>query len=558
MEKLEEKPWLGVWPQGVPKTLEYPEIPLFQLLKDTAARVPRKTATIFFNNPLTYAELDRQTDRMAVVLKGLGVEQGDRVALFLPNCPQFVISHFGILKAGGITVPFNPTYTEPEVQWQLQDCGAKVLIALDMVYEPVHNVRQETPLEHVILTSLTDYLPTLYGMFASVRGIQARNFPNTLRFQKVLNKARGEPPQVEIDPREDLCLLLYTGGTTGTPKGVMLTHYNQVANALQAGAFSYMANDAVVLAVLPFFHTYGMTTCMNTPVYLGATIVLLPKFGKDEVLEAIERHRPTHFPGVPTMYVALLSHTDLKKYSLKSVRYCVSGAAPLPQEVARRWQEVTGAMIVEGYGLTETSPVTHANPMDDWSKVRFGSIGIPMPDTEVRIMDVETGSKVLPTGEVGEIAIKGPQVMKGYWNREEETDEVLRDGWFYTGDIGAMDEDGYFRIVDRKKDMIDVGGHNVYPRDIEEVLFAHEGVQLAAAIGVPDEFYGEVPKAFVVLRKEHAGKVTVEELLEYCKSRLAKHKVPKFLEIRDELPTTLIGKVLRRELREERKSRVGT
>ncbi len=550
MEKLNDRPWMKSWPSGVPETLEYPEIPLFQFLKDTAARVPRKTASIFFNNPLTYAELDRQSDRMAVALRNLGVEHGDRVALFLPNCPQFVVSHFGILKAGAVTVPFNPTYKEREIKWQLEDCGARVMIALDMVYDPVHNVRRDTPLEHVVLTSIVDYLPTLYGMLASLRGIETKTFPGTMRFQKVLNKAKGEPPQVDIDPKEDLCLLLYTGGTTGRPKGVMLTHYNQVANAVQAGAFSYMDTNAVVLAVLPFFHTYGMTTCMNMPVYLGGTMILLPKFGKDAVLDAIERHRPTHFPGVPTIYVALLSHPDLKKYSLKSIKYCVSGAAPLPEDVARRWKEVTGAMIVEGYGLTETSPVTHANPMDDWSKVRFGSIGIPIPDTEARIMDIETGTKVLPIGETGEVVIRGPQVMKGYWNREEETREVLRDGWFYTGDIGLVDEDGYFQIVDRKSDMIIVGGFNVYPRDIEEVLFDNEAVELAAAIGVPDEFRGEVPKVFVVLRKEYKGRVTEEELLSYCKDRLAKHKVPKYLEIRDELPTTLVGKVLRRELRE--------
>ncbi len=549
-EKLEDNPWLKFWPQGVPTSLEYPEIPLQQLLKDTAARLPRKTATIFFNSPLTYQEIDALSDKMAVALRNLGVEHGDRVALFLPNCPQFVISHFGILKAGGVTVPFNPTYTEPEIEWQLQDCGAKLMIALDMVYEPVHTVRAVTPLEQVVLTSMVDYLPTLYGMFARTRGIEPRRFPDTLRFQKVLHKAKGDPPEVDINPKEDLALLLYTGGTTGTPKGVMLTHHNQVANALQAGAISYMVGDAVVLAVLPFFHTYGMTVCMNTPFYLGATVVLLPKFGKDEVLEAIERHRPTHFPGVPTIYVALLSHPDLKKYSLKSVRYCVSGAAPLPQEVARRWQAATGAMIVEGYGLTETSPVTHANPLDDWGKVRFGSIGIPVPDTECRIVDLETGED-LPVGEVGELAIRGPQVMKGYWNRPEDTAQALRGGWFYTGDIATMDEDGYFHIVDRKKDMIIVGGYNVYPRDVEEVLFNHEAVELAAVIGVPDEFHGEVPQAYVTLHKAYEGKVTEGELLAYCEERLAKHKIPRSITFREELPTTLVGKVLRRRLRED-------
>lgn len=550
MERLEEKPWFKMWPEGVARTLEYPEIPLHQVLRDTAARSPRKTATIFFNNPMTYQELDLLSDKMAVVLQGLKVQKGDRVALFLPNCPQFVISHFGILKAGGITVPFNPTYKEREVKHQLEDSGAEVMIALDMVFDPVHNIRRETPLEQVILTSMVDYLPTLYGMFAAIRGIQPKNYPDTLRFQKLLSKAKGSPPAVEVDPKEDLALLLYTGGTTGTPKGVMLTHFNQVANAIQAAACSYMKSEAVVLAVLPFFHTYGMTVGMNTPVYTGSTMVLLPRFSRDETLEAIERQRPTHFPGVPPIYVALLDHPDLKKYSMKSIQYCVSGAMPLPVEVAKRWKEVTGSMIVEGFGLTETSPVTHANPMDDWSKVRFGSIGIPVVDTDCRIMDLETGEEELPIGEIGELVIRGPQVMKGYWNKPEETAQVLRDGWFYTGDIAKMDDDGYFYIVDRKKDMILVGGFNVYPRDVEEVLYEHEAVEAAAVIGVPDSFSGEVPKAFVTLRKESVGKVREDELIEFCRERLAKFKVPKYLEFRDEMPRTMVGKVLRRELRE--------
>ncbi|MCJ2520894.1 MAG: long-chain fatty acid--CoA ligase [Candidatus Thermoplasmatota archaeon] len=542
---------MKAWPEGVPNTLEYPEIPLFQILRDTAARVPQKTATIFFNKRMSYQELDALSDKMAVMLKEMGVEKGDRVALFLPNSPQFVIGHFGILKAGGVSVPFNPTYKGREVQRQLENCDARIMLALDIVYDPVHKVRKETPLEHVVLTSIVDYMPGGLRTFASLKkDIRPRSYPDTLRFKDLLNKALGEPPEVDIDPKEDVAVLLYTGGTTGTPKGVMLTHYNQVANAVQAGAFGYLGEDAVVMAVLPYFHTYGITICMHTPIHLGGSIVLLPKFGIKETLKAIQKYRPTHFPGVPTMYVALLSSPELQKYDLRSIKFCVSGAAPLPPEVARRWKEVTGAMIVEGYGLTETSPLTHANPMDDWGKVRFGSIGIPVPDTEVKVVDLETGAKELQQGEIGELLIRGPQVMKGYWNEDEETRQVLRDGWFYTGDIAKMDEDGYFSIVDRKKDMIIVGGINVYPRDIEDVLFEHEAVELAAVIGVPDEFHGETPKAFVVLTNDYKGKLTEKELLDYCIENLAKHKVPKYLEFKDELPTTLIGKVLRKELRE--------
>ncbi len=551
MAEAKNRIWVDAWPEGVPETLTYEEMPLYRLLQDTAARVPENTATIFFNREMTYGELDALSDKMAVRLQELGVQKGDRVALFLPNCPQFLIAHFGILKAGGVTVPFNPTYVEREIKAQLDDCGAKIMIALDLVYNPVHNVRADTPLERVILTSITDYMPGLLARLAFLKKAQPRQFPDTTRFPDELAAATGEIQPVEINPREDLALLLYTGGTTGVPKGVMLTHYNQVSNALQGSAISYMEDDARVLAVLPFFHTYAMTVCMNVAIHNGASIILLPQFHKKDTLKAIQKHKPTHFPGVPTLYVALLSDPNLKKYDLRSIQYCVSGAAPLPQEVAREWKETTGAMIVEGYGLTETSPITHANPMDDWAKVRFGSIGIPVPDTEAKIMDIETGTQEVPLGEIGELVIRGPQVMKGYWNKPDDTALVLRDGWFYTGDIAKMDEDGYFHIVDRKKDMIIVGGQNVYPRDIEEVLFEHEAVEQAAVIGVPDEFKGEVPKAFVTLRTEHKGKVSEQQLLDYLGKNMAKHSVPSAVEFRDELPTTLVGKVLRRELRED-------
>ncbi|MFQ5986338.1 MAG: long-chain fatty acid--CoA ligase [Thermoplasmata archaeon] len=550
MAEAKDRIWVDAWPEGVPETLEYPEMPLYQLLQDTAARVPEHPVTIFYNREMTYGELDALSDKMAVRLQQLGVKKGDRVALFLPNCPQFLISHFGILKAGGTSVPFNPTYVEREIKAQLDDCGARIMIALDLVYEPVHNIRQDSPLERVILTSITDYMPRMLARLAFLKKAQPRQFPGTTRFPHELEAAQGELQPVSIAPREDLALLLYTGGTTGTPKGVMLTHYNQVSNALQGSALSYMGDHGRVLAVIPFFHTYGMTVCMNVAIHNGASIILLPQFHKKDTFKAIQKHRPTHFPGVPTMYVALLSDPSLRKYDLRSLRYCLSGAAPLPQEVARQWEEATGAMIVEGYGLTETSPISHANPMDDWAKVRFGSIGIPIPDTEAKIMDVETGTQEVPIGEIGELVIRGPQVMKGYWNKPDETSLVLRDGWFYTGDIAKMDEDGYFHIVDRKKDMIIVGGQNVYPRDIEEVLFEHEAVEQAAVIGVPDEFKGEVPKAFVTLNEGYKGKVTDGDLLDYLAKNMAEHSLPKTLEFRDELPTTLVGKVLRRELRE--------
>lgn len=548
MAEAMEKPWFGHWPEGVPHSLEYPEVPLQQILKDAAERAPEKPAAIFFNRETSYGELDRKADQLAAYLQSRGLKRGDRVALWLPNSPQFPIALFGVLRAGGIAVPLNPTFKAMEAQRILDDCGARTLIGLDIVYEPIHTIRGETPLEEVILTSVTEYMPPLVARLAFLKKANPRSFPNTLRLPDVLASAEGEPDPVETNPKEDLATLLYTGGTTGIPKGVMLSHHNLVSNAIAGAECSSMQGEARLLAILPFFHAYGLTVALLTPMSRGATVIMLPQFHKKDTLKAIQKHRPTHFPGVPTMYVALLSDPRLPRYDLSSLEYCNSGAAPLPVEVARRWREATGSMIVEGYGLTETSPIACANPMDDLAKVRFGSIGIPFPDTDMKVVDLENGEDV-PVGEIGEVAVRGPQIMQGYWNKPEETAEVLRDGWFLTGDIGKMDEDGYFYIVDRKKDMIIVGGLNVYPRDVEEVLFEHEAVELAAVVGVPDDFYGEVPKAFVKLKE--GGAASEQELLAFCAERMQKQKVPRSVEFREELPTTMVGKVLRRELRSE-------
>lgn len=548
MAEAQEKPWFEFWPEGVPQTMEYPEIPLQQVLMDTAARLPEKAAAIFFNRATSFGEINRQSDRLAAYLQRRGLEPGERVALWLPNSPQFPIAFFGVLKAGGVVVPLNPTFKEPEAEHILKDCGARTLIGLDIVYEPIHNVRGNTPVEEVILTNVTEYMPSLLAKLAFLKKAQPRQFPATLRLPDVLASGEGGPAPVEPTPKEDTAVLLYTGGTTGVPKGVMLSHYNLVSNAVMGAECSRMNGDARVLAVLPFFHAYGLTVCLLTPYHVGGTVIMLPQFHKKDTLKAIEKHRPTHFPGVPTLYVALLSHPKIRKYDLSSIQYCVSGAAPLPVEVAHRWREATGSMIVEGYGLTETSPIASANPMDDWDKVRFGSIGIPFPDTEMKVVDLETGED-LPAGEVGEVAIRGPQIMQGYWNKPEETERVLKDGWFFTGDVGKMDEDGYFYIVDRVKDMIIVGGLNVYPRDVEETLFEHEAVELAAVVGIPDDFYGEVPKAFVKLKEGYEGAVTEQALIDFCAERMQKQKVPRAVEIREELPVTIVGKVLRKELR---------
>lgn len=547
-----EKPWYKRWPETVPKNVEIKPTPLHRLLADTAKKFPNKVAVYFFDTKLTFRDLDVLSWKFANVLRHLGARKGDRVALFLPNCPQFLICYYGALKAGCCVVPFNPRYKEHEIVFQMNDSEAEIVVALDAVYDELKKARDKTRLKHVIITHMIDYLPPLYRMFASAKGVQPRSFPNTLEMEELMGKVRAEELEVEADPIRDVATILYTGGTTGVPKGAMLTHYNLYSNVVQLVHWSNVSVDKdVVLAVLPFFHSYGMTACMNVPITVGIPAVQLPRFDVRETLEAIEKYKPTIFPGVPTIYISILNYKDLKSYNLKSIRLCVSGAAPLPEEVAKKWREVTGGMIVEGYGLTETSPVTHCNPLDDISKVKYGSIGIPISNTEAKVVDPDDWNVELKPGEIGEIAVKGPQVMIGYWKRPDETAKTLRDGWLYTGDMGFVDEDGYFHVVDRKKEMINVGGLKALPRDIEEVIYQHPAVKMAAVIGIPDPRLGEVPKAYVVLKEGHEGKVTAEGIIAFCKERLAGYKVPRQVEFRKDLPTSLVGKVLRRVLREE-------
>jgi long-chain acyl-CoA synthetase len=553
-----ERPWLRHYEQGVPTTLSYPEVPLFRFLDESSERFPERPACTFFGATLTYRTLRNLADRFAAALVQLGLRPGGKVSLHLPNCPQFLIAYYGTLKAGGVVVPFNPLYTEREIALQLKDSGAEISVVLDMLYPRVAAVLGDTSVRHIIFTGVQDYLPPLlrllYPLKARREGhwVTVPESPTVHRFKRLLERAPAQPPQVEVKP-DDVAVLLYTGGTTGTPKGAMLTHRNLVANTIQSISWFTMVREGqdTTLGVLPFFHSYGMTVVMNFSVRTGGHIVLLPRFSPDDVLKAIQRYRPAYFPGVPTMYIALLNHPRISRYNLRSIKACISGAAALPMEVQRRFEEVTGGKLVEGYGLTEASPVTHCNPIFGLRKA--GSIGIPFPDTEAKIVDVETGTRDLPPGEIGELVIRGPQVMKGYHNRPDETAAALRDGWLYTGDIARMDEDGYFYIVDRKKEMIITGGFNVYPREVEEVLYQHPAVKEAAAIGVPDPYKGEVVKAFVVLKEGETA--TAEELIEFCRQRLAPYKVPRSVEFRTELPKTLVGKILRRVLMEEERKK---
>ncbi|PEZ10455.1 long-chain fatty acid--CoA ligase [Bacillus sp. AFS018417] len=549
-----ERPWLKSYPKEIPHTISYDMQPLHVYLQQTASQYPDKKALHFLGKDITFSELNRKVRQFANYLRKLGIEKGDRVAIMLPNCPQGVIGYYGTLLAGGIVVQTNPLYTERELEYQLHDSGAKVILCLDLVFPKVSNVQSSTNIEHVIVTRIADFLPFPKNLlYPFVQKKQTNLVVNVRESENIhvwrsIERAGDEAVDVSCDPEEDIALLQYTGGTTGFPKGVMLTHKNLVSNTIMGMHWLYNCRkgEEVILGVLPFFHVYGMTAVMNLSIMQAYKMVLVPKFDIKMMLEAIKKHRVTLFPGAPTMYIALLNYPELHKYDISSISACISGSAPLPVEVQEQFESVTGGKLVEGYGLTESSPVTHGNFL--WARRVPGSIGVPWPDTDARIISLETG-EALPIGEVGEIVVKGPQVMKGYWNKPEETAAVLQDDWLYTGDVGYMDENGFFYVKDRKKDMIVASGFNVYPREVEEVLYEHEKVQEVVVLGVPDPYRGETVKAFVVIKD--GATCSEEELNEFARKYLAAYKVPKIYEFRKDLPKTTVGKILRRVLVEE-------
>lgn len=550
-----EKPWFKNWPEGVPKSLDYPKVPLHALLENSVKDFPDKPAIIFLGKKITYRELGSLVNRFATALYNLGIRKGDVVGLYLPNMPQFVIAYYGALKIGAVATGISPLFVERELEFQLSDSEAKAIVLLDALFPRFKKVWEKTKVKFAIVARLGEYMPSLKAflgkLLKKIPTAEVPRQPNVYFFKELVEKTPEQPPSVEINPEEDLAVLQYTGGTTGLPKGAMLTHMNLVSNAIGCSAWlQAKRGEDTGLSVLPFFHIYGMTVAMNFTIYAGATMVLLPRFDVVEVLKSIQKYKVTLFPGVPTMYALIVDHPEAKKYNLRSVKFCISGAAPLPPEVQKKFMEMTGAVLVEGYGLTEASPVTHCNPLDPTMKtVKIGSIGIPWPDTDAKIVDVETGTREMPVGEVGELVVKGPQVMKGYWKRPEETSEVLRNGWLYTGDLGKMDEDGYFYITDRKKDLIKYKGYSVYPRELEDILYEHPAVKLAAVVGKPDPVSGEIPKAFIVLRE--GAMATEEEIMKFVNERVAPYKAIREVEFRKELPMSLVGKVLRRVLREE-------
>ena len=551
-----ERPWFRFYPKQVPRSIDYPDITLSEALKQSARSFGDNPAIIYFGRRISYSELDEMVDRFATALQDLGVKKGDRVGVQLPNIPQFVIAFYGALRAGAVCVACSPLYKARELEHQLNDSGTEILVCMDTLYPIVQAIRQETKLRNVITTSPRDYLPPLLKTLSPLKGVKSHECPGAIDFLSIMKKYGANPKLVAVKP-DELALLQYTGGTTGVPKGAMITHRNLIANAAQCEVVLPIHRGIDInVTALPLFHIFGMTCAMNASVLTGTTMLMIPDPREPKgILSAISKHKATVFCSVPTMYIALINRPDINKYDLSTVRACLSGAAPLPVEVQKKFEQITGGRLVEGYGLTESSPVSHVNPLDDPKKNRPGSIGIPLPDTEAKIVDLETGTKELKPNEVGELVLKGPQVMQGYWNKPDETKMTLRGGWLYTGDIAKMDEDGYFFIVDRKKDMIDVSGLKVWPREVEEVLYEHPAVNEAAVVGVPDAYRGETVKAYVVLKPEYKGKVAEEDIIKFCKEKIATYKAPRLVEFRESLPKTLVGKILRRQLKEEMESK---
>ncbi|MEW6128465.1 MAG: long-chain fatty acid--CoA ligase [Acidobacteriota bacterium] len=536
------KPWLKSYDFWVPENINYSEQSVYQILGLASSMYADKKAAAFLGAEFTFAEIKRHADKLAFALHQLGVAKGDRVGIMLPNCPQYMITAFAILRLGAIVVNINPIYTPREVELVAKDSGFKAIIAFDLVAPLIAGVQKNTHIEQVIITSLLDY---------SAKPEDAPPAPDgTLAFKQLIEDAGdNQPPRVAINAREDVAVLQYTGGTTGVPKAAMLTHYNIFANVLQMHLWSrefFRPAEGRILLVLPLYHVYAFTCGMMLATWQGSMLVMIPKYDVTMVLQAIQKYQPTYFPAAPTILISLLNHPDAKKYGLDKVNRFGSGSAPLPVEVIEQFENMSGVTVYEGYGLSEASPTTHSTPT--LAKRKVGSVGLPLTGVECKIVDLETGEHEVPVGQDGELCIRGPQVMKGYWNKPEETELALRNGWLHTGDIANMDEDGFFYIVQRKKDMVIVSGFNVYPGEVEDVLFTHPAVMETAVIGVPDEYRGERVKAFVVIKP--GSNTTEEELLEHCKANLAKYKVPASIEFVESLPKSNVGKILRRALRD--------
>lgn len=558
--ELTDRPWLKAYDPDVPSTLDYEKIPLFKFLDRAAHKWPKRKAIVFKNWSITYGKLKAESEIFAANLKAAGIRKGDRVALMLPNLPQTIIAFWGVLRAGAVGVMTNPLYMETEIVHQFNDAGVRFCITLDLLWPKLSKLRDQIPVEKFFVTTIGEGLRFPLNMLYKLQQMKSGTAPSVpfdgrsvLSF-KELTKGRDRFTEPKVDA-EDTALLQYTGGTTGVAKGCILTHFNIGANVQQCHAMMHTLGKKreTFLGILPYFHIYGLTVCLAWPTSIGATLAPFPRYVPLDVLKGIQKLKPTVFPGAPSVYISLLQQKNIDKYDLKSIEVCVSGSAPMPVEYMEQFEQRSGGTsITEGYGLTEASPVTHFNPLEGVSK--NGSIGLPFPDTEAKIVDMELGGEPLLPGQRGELAIRGPQVMKGYYNRPDATADVLRNGWLYTGDIATMDEEGYFYIVDRKKDLIISGGYNIYPREIDEVLHAHPSVKEAVSVGIPHESRGEIVKAYIVV--QDGEELSRADVIAYCREKLANYKVPKKVEFRKNLPKTMVGKVLRRALREEEEAKI--
>jgi long-chain acyl-CoA synthetase len=554
-----EKPWLRYYEPDVPANIDYPASTIPEILELTSQKHPDYPAIIFKGNQMSFHELNAAVNRFGAGLQKLGVKKGDRIAVHLPNCPQYPIANLGALRVGAVVVPCNPLYQAYEMTHQLNDSGAQVIITLSSSYPVIRQVCTSTSLRTIIVAEIKSYFPPMLKLLFTLlmekkkgHRVSLKGEKDTIWFTDFLQEAPAKPEPVSVS-LEDIATLQYTGGTTGISRGAMLSHRNIMINAYQCKAW-LNSPDAQerTLSQVPLFHSYGMTTCMNLSVIIASTMIIVPDpRDTTDIIKTIDKYKPTLYPGVPAMYNAINNYPGLGRYDLTSIRACISGAAGLPVDVQEKFQKFTGSHLVEGYGLSEASPVTHANPV--FGRNCIGSIGLPFPDTDVKIVDLDDGERPLDVGEIGELCIRGPQVMQGYWKMPEETAITLRpapDGglpWLHTGDIAVMDQDGYFKIVDRKKDMIlGAGGYNVYPREIEDLLYTHPKVLEAGAVGIPSGEKGERVKVFVVLKPDVTA--TEDEIIKFCRENLAPYKVPKTVEFRDQLPKTMVGKILRREL----------
>lgn len=552
------QPWERVYPDDVDWHAPLPERALHELMEEAVGTYADRPCVDFLGKKYTYAEIGRLVDRAAKGMQALGVGKGVRVGLFLPNTPYSVITYFAVLKAGGTVVNMNPLYAERELAVQIEDSGTEMVVTLDLkvLYDKISRLFAGTRLKRLVVCRMQDILPWPKNwLFPLAKRADKASIPADDRhipFKRLIDND-GRPAAVAIDPREDVAVLQYTGGTTGIPKGAMLTHANLTANARQAALWfpGVEHGRERMLGVLPLFHVFAMSTVMNLSLEFGAEILLLPRFELEQVMKTIHKKKPTLFPAVPTIYTAIANHKEGDRYDLSSIKFCISGGAPLPVEVKAAFEKRTGCTLVEGYGLTETSPVVTVNPIK--GENRAGSIGLPMPGTTIEIVSLEDASRLLPPGERGEVCIRGPQVMKGYWNKPEETATAMAGGRLHTGDVGYMDEDGYTYIVDRIKDMILCGGYNVYPRNVEEAVYLHPAVSEVVVAGVPDPYRGQTVKAYVKLNEGHS--LTREELTEFLRDKLSPIEMPKHLEIRAELPKTMIGKLSRKALVEEEEAR---